>query len=292
MIPGLQLIEKSICGKITSVLDNSGLHYRIFSRIKDSKSIEEKINRKINEGEPYTIGKKLIQDVIGIRIVTYFKDDVDLVNLLLSNCFSTKGQMIDMPETTDFKPKRTNIICEFNENESNQFFDVQKVQQSFFNLIDTTFELQLRTILSEGWHEIDHSLRYKCKSDWNGHYESERLLNGIYASLESNDIALKNLFNELSYKHFKKCNWEGMIRNKFRLNFQIVSLKNELKDLFDSNKMLAKEIYKLDREEVIVEISKCEFQYPVNLNNLVYLINKIFLKNVDLYNLTPEIMLD
>ncbi|MBK7959276.1 MAG: hypothetical protein IPK03_14995 [Bacteroidetes bacterium] len=29
------------------------------------------------------------------------------------------------------------------------------------SLVDSTFEVQLRTILSEGWHEIDHDLRYK-----------------------------------------------------------------------------------------------------------------------------------
>lgn len=78
--------------------------------------------------------------------------------------------------------------------------------------MDNTFELQLRTILSEGWHEIDHSLRYKSQADWLDYPENERLLNGIYASLETNDIALKNLFNELSYKHFKNRNWEGLIK--------------------------------------------------------------------------------
>ncbi|WP_202796549.1 hypothetical protein, partial [Thermophagus xiamenensis] len=64
-------------------------------------------------------------------------------------------------------------------------------------MIDNTFEVQLRTILSEGWHEVDHSLRYKCKDDWKDYPDQERLLNGIYAALETNDSTLKSLFREI-----------------------------------------------------------------------------------------------
>src|SRR5690606_7670272 len=168
------------------------------SRSKDEKSILEKIDRKEKEGKPYAKNSKLIQDIVGVRVVTYFRDDVSLVKNILSRIINYKEEEIDSPELTVFSPKRTNIICSFNDSQKKIFSEIQNSSnKNYSQIIDSTFELQLRTILSEGWHEIDHSLRYKCKSDWEGHYDNERLLNGIYASLETNDIALKNLFNEL-----------------------------------------------------------------------------------------------
>ncbi len=55
------------------------------------------------------------------------------------------------------------------------------------HLIDSTFELQIRSILSEGWHEVEHDLRYKAKQDWIGNDVESRKLNGIYATLETSE---------------------------------------------------------------------------------------------------------
>lgn len=293
MITGFQIIEEEICETIKDQLDSVGILYRMFSRAKDEKSILEKITRKEKEGKPYSIDGKRIQDIIGIRIITYFKDDVELVKTILEKKLEFIDEEIDTPELTVFSPKRTNIVCALNFEQRNIFKDVQKTSKNdSYKLLDMTFELQLRTILSEGWHEVDHNLRYKCKDDWNGHYENERILNGIYANLETNDIVLKNLFNELAYKHFKNKNWEGLIRNKFRLRFQSIPLKKELCDILDSNQNLAKELFKLEREEVLYTIFQSDLSLPINLNNLLYQVNMLFLKNKDISELTPSIIRD
>lgn len=291
MNPGLSLIEKNITNKICTSLDSIGILYRIFSRTKDSKSIADKIERKKLEGNPYSEFGKKMQDIVGIRIVTYFHDDIYLVKELLSQTFVFVGEEIDTFDPTVFKPKRTNIICQFDDD--NNSILSESISASFdenLKLCDSTFELQLRTILSEGWHEIDHSLRYKCKEDWNNHSEKERLLNGVYANLEVNDLAMKALFTELSYNHFKEKNWEAMLRNKFRLKFQIVPLSDDIKRIFDSNNDLAKKILKLDREVVLSEFYKTGLSLPVNFNNLIYLVNVIFIKDVDIVNITPDII--
>ncbi|RGY92598.1 hypothetical protein DXA15_21945 [Parabacteroides sp. AM58-2XD] len=36
----------------------------------------------------------------------------------------------------------------------------KRYSESFKN-IDSTFKIQVRTTLSEGWHEIEHNMRYK-----------------------------------------------------------------------------------------------------------------------------------
>lgn len=291
MIAGFQLIEKQIHQKIVSELDKIGLLYRIFVRTKNEKSISEKIKRKITEGSPYLQNGKKIQDIVGVRIVTYFKDDIKVVKDILNNKFKFIDEEIDEHELTVFKPKRTNIICEFDENQVKILKEVHSASDSpDFLLIDNTFELQLRTMLSEGWHEIDHNLRYKCKNDWNMHKESERLLNGIYASLETNDIALKNLFNELSYQHFKNKNWEALLRNKFRLQFQLSNLNQELIDTLNNDNSIGKKILKTDRTTFLLKLSELDLSLPVNFNNLIFQLNEIEIKNEKLLKLTPEII--
>jgi putative GTP pyrophosphokinase len=292
MIAGFQIIEKQIHQKIVDELNKVGLLYRIFVRTKNEKSISEKIQRKIIEGKPYNVNGKKIQDAIGVRVVTYFKDDLSVVKEILNNKFKFIGEEIDEMELTVFKPKRTNIICQFDTNQILILKEVNSVSKKLdFNLIDNTFELQLRTMLSEGWYEIDHSLRYKCKDDWKEHKESERLLNGIYASLETNDIALKNLFNELSYQHFKNKNWEALLRNKFRLQFQLSTLKSDLITILNNDNSIGKRIIKIDRTAFLLKISELDLSLPVNFNNLLYLINVIEIKNEKLLEKTPEIII-
>lgn len=287
----LQLIEKDICSKICERLDKVGLLYRIFSRVKDNLSIAEKIERKRVEGTPYSTTGKKIQDIIGVRIVTYFHDDVYLVKEVLSDIYTFIGEEIDKIEPTVFKPKRTNIVCSFDEKQKQTFNEVVKVtNRESLRLTDHTFELQLRTILSEGWHEIDHSLRYKSKDEWKNHSEKERLLNGIYATLEVNDLAMKSLFSELAYQHFREKNWEGMIRNQYRLKFQHSHLKNEIKRILNEQPSVAKQLFKSDRHDVICKLSKLEMPLPINFNNIVYFINQIELKNEDISKFTPDLI--
>ena len=291
MIPGLQIIERKIKENIENELNNVGFLYRIFSRIKNIESIKEKKIRKEKEGNGYKIGDKLMQDVIGIRVVTYFQDDIDLIIEILRTKLNYLSEEIDDHKLTVFKPKRTNIICEFSDEQKETFLSIQRTHQEF-DIIDTTFEIQLRTILSEGWHEIDHTLRYKSKSDWSEHKESERLLNGIYASLEANDIALKNLFNELSYKHFKNHNWEGLLRTKFRLHFKIKPLNNKIIRILNNNNGLAKELMRLDRHDTLLTLYKANLSFPNTMDNLLYLINILILRDKNLFTITPDIIIE
>lgn len=285
----LQLIERDINSKICERLDKVGLLYRIFSRVKDNNSIEDKIERKKEDGKPYSSTGKKIQDIIGVRIVTYFHDDVILVKEILSSVFEFIDEEIDEIELTVFKPKRTNIVCSFDKYQNEIFDEIVNFNSNEILLLsDSTFELQLRTILSEGWHEIDHSLRYKTKDEWKNHSEKERLLNGIYASLEVNDLAMKSLFSELAYQHFKEKNWEAMLRNKYRLKFHQSSLKDELRKLLDEDVNLAKQILKADRSFILDNLSKIEIPLPINFNNIIYFINQVEIKNEKISELTPD----
>lgn len=271
---GLATIENNLKKDICNELDRIGIHYRLHSRVKQMDSLEEKISSR-GEGY-YTENGKKVQDVIGLRIVTYFIDDVNLLWDWFKGKYEVVEDQYDKAGTNTFEPLRKNMICRLKDADIRTFEEIRKVE-SLYKIIDTTFEIQFRTTLSEGWHEVDHALRYKCKSDWNEYDNESRMLNGVFASLETNDRALKALFDDMSYNHYKRMNWEGMLRMKFRLQF--VKKELSLSSLLTENKRLAKKVFRFDRIDLISEVAKSGLHLPVSFDNIVYLI--IYLENFD-----------
>lgn len=291
-IAGLTNIMTNIQREIWSEIDRIGVHCRIHSRIKDIDSLKEKIERKRKEGKGYSQEGKRVQDIIGFRITTYFIEDVKL----LWDIFERKYEKID--EANDrinkenfkvFEPVHKNMVCRMKNTDSATLSEIKIIEtDTVYNLIDNTFEIQFRTTLSEGWHEIDHVLRYKCKSDWEDFIEAERMLNGIYATLETSDNALKSLFEDLSYQHYKKQNWEAMLRTKFRLKFIKEHLDDNICGILNKNNELAKNIFRIDRQKIIEKVALSKLHIPVSFNNIVYLLNYIELKNAEIDKLQPQ----
>lgn len=290
-IAGLTNILTNIQKEILSEIDRIGIHCRVHARIKDLDSLKEKIERKKKEGKVYSKDGKKVQDILGFRITTYFIEDVKL----LWDIFERKYEKID--EANDkiskenfkvFEPVHKNMVCRMNDENSMTLNEIKSsVTDDVFYLIDETFEIQFRTTLSEGWHEIDHVLRYKCQSDWEDFIEAERMLNGIYATLETSDNALKSLFEDLSYQHYKKQNWEAMLRTKFRLKFINEQLDSNICDILNHNNELAKSVFRIDRQKVIEKVALSKLYIPLSFNNLIYLLNYLEMKNSEIENLQP-----
>ena len=285
----LKIIKNNIETVINNDLQRTGIHFRLHSRIKTADSLDEKI---LSKGDGYysTDGKK-IQDIIGFRITTYFIDDVKLLWDFFSNKFEKVDEMYDPTPVDIFKPLRKNLVCRMN-TKDNQIFKEIKLLDTRLSLIDNTFEIQFRTTLSEGWHEVDHSLRYKCKKDWERYFEEDRMLNGIFASLETNDRALKALFDDLSYNHYKHKNWEAMIRMKYRLNFEKGQLSATIADIFNANNDLAKKVFRYNRIELLDNIANSGLYMKISFDNIVFLINYLSIKNSKITDITPSILTD
>lgn len=111
------------------------------------------------KGDNYRSGKSLIQDMIGIRIVLYFQDDVDALAFFYS-CGEVVSSSIDEFDTSTFRPQRLNLTCNLPTELIDDFR--KSLPEEFAPYIDNTYEMQIRTVFSEGWHEVEHDLRYKC----------------------------------------------------------------------------------------------------------------------------------
>lgn len=277
--------EAALAKKLTEMIENEllrlGLLYRVFYRSKAIDSISKKINKK-GDGYYSPTGKK-IQDAFGVRIALYFFNDLPIAQKILKNSFELLSKEVDEFNNELFSAQRCNYIFRLPNDISKDSLIIQENP-----LVDDTFEVQFRTILSEGWHEVEHDLRYKCKNDWDGHDDLSRNLNGIYATLETADWGIMKLFEDLSYRHYKASEWGPMIRNKFRLRMDD-DLRGDILEAIELNS-LGKKIFRLDRELVLGKILDLKLDFPININNIILIGNYFYIKDESLLKLTSYVM--
>jgi len=214
---------------------------------------------------------------------------------MLVDYFSSRFQkdhlQYDEPTTNEFNPLRKNLVSRF-DGDNLKIFNEIKASEENFQFIDSTFEIQFRTTLSEGWHEVDHNMRYKCQQEWEHLRSESRTLNGIYATLETSDHSLKHLFDDIAYHHYKSKDWNGMLRNKFRLRFKLSPLHQDILKILDSKPKLAKELFRIDRIDVLEAIVNSHIRISITFDNIVFLCNHLFLHDSDIEKLVPEILTD
>lgn len=271
-------IAKTISENLESEINRIGLFYRIFYRVKSSESIDRKLITK-----NYSKNDKKMQDLIGLRIVVYFKDDVEILKNTLTSKFDCIDTTIDLEDEIKFEPTRINLIFRLPKDHSEELYAIFDKQ----DVIDNTYEVQIRTIFSEGWHEVEHDMRYKCKDEWESQKDFSRILNGIYASLETTDWSILSLFDQLAYSNYLDKNVVAMIRNKFRIRFINSDLSLELIEALKDTE-IQKKIYRFDRSELLNHISNESLRFPLNMTNIILLINHLSIKDKVLTNLTND----
>ena len=272
-------LELDLKRAIEEKIQACGIMCRVFSRKKSKESIIAKMHEKAES--KYIAENKKMQDMIGIRIVLYFKDDIEICINTLKKMFEIDNYVYDELNTETFKPQKINYVYRIPEKYSGIAIDLQEKC-----LIDNTFEVQIRTIFSEGWHEVEHDIRYKYIDDWQNTQMLSRELNGILAVLEVCDNDIIAICESMAYRKYKAHDWEAMIRNKFRIRFQHLPLSNNLKEILDKNIKIGKAVYRFDRRELI-DIFK-ETHLPKNCDNVIYLINERELHDQRIYDLTPD----
>jgi putative GTP pyrophosphokinase len=278
-----QHIIEDITEQISEVLGSAGLFHRVFSRLKSPASTNRKI---IEKKESYIKNGKKIQDFFGCRVTVYFSDDEDIAITVLKEHFQevVGAHSIDSPDNDRFGPKRLNLIFRLD--------DKYSTRSSIFTnpFIDSTFEVQFRTVFSEGWHEVEHDLRYKCKEDWDQQESLSRQLNGQLATLETCNWAMLKIFDELAYNKYQSKDWTSFFRNTMRIRFEDDNLSDELIAFLDNNINVAKELLKADRKSLILPLTKLQIRIPFKMENIFFVVNRSYLHNDSIINLEPPIL--
>ena len=274
-----QTTGKEIEKRITDLLNSSGIMFHIFGRTKSKESILKKMKAKA-ESKYICEGKKM-QDVVGIRIVLYFADDIDNCIRLLNKTFTVVDKQHDNPDPEVFKPIRINYV--FMIPDEIAFLPETEANQC---LIDHTFEVQIRSIFSEGWHEVEHDLRYKHQNDWKNADQLSRYFNGILAVLETCDNNIISVCNTLAEEKYKEKDWESMLRNHFRLRFQDEKINENLLETIYADSDFALKLYQYRRADLMEIFSQTKV--PRTYNNAIYLINLDYIKNSLVERGTPK----
>ena len=278
----LRTITNKLESQMFQHLNQCGLMFRLFSRVKTISSLHHKMQIK---GDSYRAGKSLIQDMIGLRIVLYFQDDVDALAFFYS-CGEVVKSSIDEFDSSTFRPQRLNLTCNLPAELVEDFR--KSLPEELAPYIDNTYEIQIRTIFSEGWHEVEHDLRYKCKEDWEGCESYSRVLNGVIATLETAEWSMKSLFDQMARVNYQNKNYRAMLRNKMHLRIKGEDFSENINDFLLRNPHVAEGVLNTDRFVIILTLLNHQKSIELTYDNLLFLINRIEMNNQELRNMESE----
>lgn len=170
------------------ILRAYGLRVHIVeSRLKTRKSLSEKLQRPTKDYKLLTD----VTDLAGIRIITYFDDDVDRVGQVIENEFE-----IDRARSVD---KRKALGT--NQFGYSSLHYVVSLISARCGLIecrrfkDLVCEIQVRSVLQHAWAEIEHDLGYKASS--NVPDDISRRFSRLASTLEGADLDFRNIRDEI-----------------------------------------------------------------------------------------------
>ncbi len=148
---------------INALIKKSGIDEvtKIESRIKDKDECIRKFHRKYQnrleaEEKPYEI-KSFISDLIGIRIVCLYEDQITLLSEMLQKHFKIldiTDKIASMENTEEiFGYKGLHMDLALN--------DEMASLPMYCKYADNFFELQIRSLIQDTWSVLDHKIKYK-----------------------------------------------------------------------------------------------------------------------------------
>lgn len=141
---------------VTEILENDGINYHsVTSRIKTRISFCNKLNKSEDKYKYFAD----ITDVAGVRIITYFEDDVDRIANIIEREF-----LIDKDNSTDKRllldPDRFGYLSLHH---VVSLLPERYALTEYKRFPNLKVEIQTRSILQHAWAEIEHDLGYKSK---------------------------------------------------------------------------------------------------------------------------------
>lgn len=193
-------LTQKATGLINELIEEERIQiHSISSRFKDKDSLRRKIVH--SEGKYSKLSD--ITDISGIRIITYFEDDVNKVAKIIEKEFKIdKDNSVDKRVLLDpdrFGYLSLHYIC---------VFSASRLKLTEYRrLRGCQFEVQIRSILQHAWAEIEHDLGYKTKLSVPKEIRRRfSRLAGLLEIADSEFAQLRDTLNEYERQVFDRIN--------------------------------------------------------------------------------------
>ena len=174
----------------------------IESRIKDRSSCISKFERKyLNEyksGISLTDVKDRLTDLIGIRIICSYEDEIEKVEKIITNNFliiDKTDKSKNLRETNTFGYNGLHFDVKMS--------DTRKNLDEYKKIADFPIEIQIRTIIQHAWSSLDHKVIYKKATPIELTRAVDRLA-ALFEIADSEFIRLRDETKELEKKSEEK----------------------------------------------------------------------------------------
>lgn len=178
-MPLYRQIEQIAVKKIEHVIqDNEFFVMEVAHRLKSARSLGGKVDRYIDRFQSLSD----FTDLIGIRIIVYFDEDIEPIAAAVLKEF----------EVCEIRDKRQyKNVREFGYNSYHCICSLKPDGTLPAECFDVRFEIQIRTVLQHAWAEIEHDLGYK--SDFGVSSPIRREFSRVAGLLEIADNQFSNL---------------------------------------------------------------------------------------------------
>ncbi|MEU5913635.1 hypothetical protein [Micromonospora sp. NPDC047527] len=150
----LNALGPLVKGLVSSLLESVDIRpHSIDYRVKEKSSALRKFQNKSGR-----YGSLMdLTDLLGVRVITYFEDEVDKVASLIENDFEIDWEnSIDKRKT--LAPDRFGYLSL---HYIVRLHDKRSHLVEYRRFADVRFEIQIRSVLQHAWAEVEHDLGYK-----------------------------------------------------------------------------------------------------------------------------------
>ncbi len=263
--------EELLRDLLKSLLNKEGISAQIYSRTKSVPSFKEKIGRK-SYSDPFN----QMTDIVGIRIITCYLDDINKISHLIRKEF-------EIDEINSLDKSGTLNTDQFGYKSIHYIISLSSPRgdlPEWIKFKKFRAEIQVRTILQHAWAEIDHKIRYKNEEDIP--IKIKRHIYRLMALLELADEEFQNL--KYSTDAAKGIYLKDIALGYLKMELNVLSLsayfsftKQDERWMYISHRVIQDilDSYETDKNIVVhFEISKTSYNYK-NIANLEKLLNKL-----------------
>jgi len=180
------------------LISNNISFLQIESRVKSLPSFLDKVYRLISANKNL---EDIFNDLVGIRLVTYYNEDVDQITDLIERKFKIHSKNSEYeshkraPDQFGYSSIHYKVSLSPDKNYSTELTKFQGI----------IFEVQVRTVVQHAWATIDHKIRYKTAEEIPRDIRREIFqLSALFELADSQFLSIKKKLETKARKDLEK----------------------------------------------------------------------------------------